>query len=111
MLIRDLLHAGRGLVKSPAFTLTAGLTIALGIGASTAIFSVVNAVLLQPLPYPHPERMVLIESDLRARNVIDFPLSPPDFQDLRNGASMFDGMSVPMHPGALKFYREKGLIK
>jgi len=74
MLFRDFLHAARGLKKSAAFVLTAWMTIALGIGASTAIFSIVNAVLLKPLPYPHPERLALIESDLRARNVVDFPL-------------------------------------
>ncbi|HEV2444648.1 MAG TPA: ABC transporter permease, partial [Candidatus Sulfopaludibacter sp.] len=94
MLVRDLLHALRGLRKSPAFALTACLTIALGIGASTAIFSVVNAVLLQPLPYSHPDRLALVESDLRTRNVSDFPLSPPDFDDIRRGATLFEDLAA-----------------
>ena len=94
MLHRDLLYAGRSLRKSPAFTLTAVPTIALGIGASTAIFSVVNAVLLRPLPYQDPQRLALIWGDLRARNVVDWPFSGPDFDDLRRSANLFDGIAA-----------------
>ena len=91
MLTRDLLYAFRILRKNPAFAVTAVLTIALGIGAGTAIFSVTNTVLLRPLPYKAPDRLVLACSDLRRRNVKDFPLSDADFLDLRNGAkSTFD---------------------
>lgn len=89
MLFKDLLLAARGLKKSPAFAITAVVTIALGIGASTAIFSVVNAVLLRPLPYPDGGRLVLVESDLRHRNVVNFPFSAPDFDDLRHQATLF----------------------
>ncbi|MDO8680962.1 MAG: FtsX-like permease family protein [Acidobacteriota bacterium] len=68
----------RSLRRQPAFTVTAVLTIALGIGATTAIFSVVNAVLLRPLPYNEAARLGTVWSDLRNRNVVDFPL-PPGF--------------------------------
>ena len=91
MLTKDLLYAFRILRKSPVFAITAVVTIALGIGASTAIFSVTNTVLLRPLPYKDAGRLVLACSDLRQRNVKDFPLSDADFLDLRNGAkSTFD---------------------
>jgi putative ABC transport system permease protein len=86
----DLGFAARTLRKSPAFALTAILTIALGIGASTAIFSVVNAVLLESLPYQDPERLTFITSDLTARNVNDFPLPPGDYPDLKRDVSLFE---------------------
>lgn len=86
MALRELAFAGRTLRKSPIFTLTAALTIALGIGGSTAIFSVANAVLLRPLPYKDPEQLVIVASDLRNRNVRDFPLSNEDYTDLREGS-------------------------
>jgi putative ABC transport system permease protein len=85
MPFRDLGFAARVLWKSPVFTLTAALTIALGVGASTAIFSVTNAVLLRPLPYKDPGRLVIACADLRKRNVRDFPLSNADYIDLREG--------------------------
>jgi putative ABC transport system permease protein len=94
MLGRDLLHAARGLRKDPAFALTSIATIALGIGASTAIFSVVNAVLLQPLPYRDAGRLALIQSDLRRRNVFDFPFSGPDFDDLRHQTTQFQEIAA-----------------
>src|SRR5258708_20117994 len=85
MALRELAFAGRTLRKSPIFALTAALTIALGVGASTAIFSVTNAVLLRPLPYKDPNRLVIAASDMRNRNVRDFPFSNEDFIDLREG--------------------------
>src|SRR5260370_11567154 len=85
-MLNDLSYAFRTLRKSPIFTITVVVTIALAIGASTAIFSVTNGVLLRRLPYKDSERLVLACSDMRRRNVKDFPLSNADFLDLRNGA-------------------------
>lgn len=85
-MLNDISYAFRTLGKNPMFTLTVVVTIALAIGASTAIFSVTNGVLLRQLPYKDPERLVLARGDLQKRNVKDFPLSNADFLDLRNGA-------------------------
>ena len=87
MVLRDFILAARTLRKSPVFAVTAALTIALGIGASAAIFSVTNAVLLRPLPYHDPGRLVFALSDMRKRSVKDFPFSNADFMDLRDGTT------------------------
>jgi predicted permease len=91
--IRDILFAFRSLRRHPAFAVTAILTIALGIGATSAIFSVVNAVLLRPLPYNDAARLGTVWADLRNRNVVDFPVSPGDFFDLRTVLTQFDGIA------------------
>src|SRR3954469_24506585 len=70
---KDFVHAVRSLLHHRGFAVTAILTLALGIGASTAVFSVVNAVLLRPLPYANADRLMLVWGDMRARKVTDFP--------------------------------------
>ena len=84
----DVRHAIRVLARRPAFTLVAVLTLAAGIGTNTAIFSVVNGVLLRPLPYPQPERIVrLWERSERGRPM---DVSHPNFLDWRAGARSFE---------------------
>jgi putative ABC transport system permease protein len=86
----DIVQAIRSLRKQPTFALTAILTLALGIGATAAIFSVVDAVLLRPLPYRDADRLVHVAHDMRARNVEDFPFAPGDFHDLKQLTSPFE---------------------
>src|SRR5689334_15568256 len=92
--LKDVLFAFRSLKRQPAFAITAVLAIALGIGATSAIFSVVNAVLLRPLPYTDSARLGTVWSDLRARNVVDFPLPPGDYFDLQKDTTLFDGFAA-----------------
>ncbi len=92
-LIRDLAYAARVLRKSPIFAVTAAVTLALGIGAATAAFSVTNTVLLRPLPYRHANRLALLLWENRAANIRSFLYSNADFADLQAGTrSIFEEM-------------------
>ena len=112
-LVKDLTYAVRTLRKSPVFAIAAAVTIALGIGASTAIFSVTNAVLLRPLPYRDPDRLTMVfrsnpAGPLGSRN---FLYSNADFFDLRDGTkSLFEDIGgvasfrafVPREDGSME---------
>jgi putative ABC transport system permease protein len=80
---QDVSYGFRMLRASPGFTVIAVLTIALGIGATTAIFSLVDATLLHPLPYPHPEELVRIEDDLPGAGASDAGISIPEWKDMQ----------------------------
>ena len=92
-LSQDLRYAFRMLHKSPAFTLVATLTLALGIGANSALFSVVNSVLLRPLPFKDADRLVSVRSFEKSVS-LPGPLSYPDFADLRQQNHSFEGLCV-----------------
>jgi putative ABC transport system permease protein len=94
VLWQDLRYAGRTLAKSPGFILVAVLTLALGIGANTAIFSVVNAVVLQPLPYMEPSRLVVLIGNVKRAQVERRGTSYADYFDWRDQSQSFDGMSI-----------------
>ncbi len=107
-MFRDITYAFRSLRKSPVFFLAAAGTIALGIGASTAIFSVTNAVLIEPLPYRDPGRLVLACGDMRKRNVKDFPWSNAEFFDLRDFAKATFEEFAALATGRATIPREDG---
>jgi hypothetical protein len=90
---QDVSYAVRVLRKNPAFTATAVLTLALGIGANSAIFSVVNAVLLRPLPFAEPGRLVLIFSTAKDGNRHDVS-TYPDYADWRNQNRSFSAWAA-----------------
>src|ERR1700747_1791512 len=82
------------LLKSPGFTIVAALTLALGIGANVATFSVVYGVLLQPLPFPHSEQLVRIFDDLHGPNEEDVGMSAPELWDLEDRSGVFQEISA-----------------
>ena len=88
-LLQNLRYAIRQLIKSPVFTLTAVLTLALGIGANTAIFTVVYGTLIAPMPYPEPNQLVMVWSKIQGdRNGI----SAGDFTDWKNQSTVFSDL-------------------
>jgi putative ABC transport system permease protein len=90
---QDLRYGARMLAKNPGFTLIAVLTLALGIGANTAIFSVVNAVLLRPLPYPEPDQLSWVWLDNRREGIHEDITSFPNFVDWRDQNQVFQGLA------------------
>src|SRR5262249_2166316 len=94
-LLQDMRYALRVLRKNPGFAIVAVLSLALGVGANTAIFSIVNAVLLRSLPFSHPERLVKIVASNRGVGARDIGLSVPAFDDLRSRADVFEQFTVP----------------
>ena len=99
-LLQDVRYGLRMLVRNPGFTAVAVLTLALGIGANTAIFSVVNAVLLKPLPYADSDRLAVIWVTEPSAPEGLFPDTAPDFQDWQAQNQVFEGMSAITSAGA-----------
>jgi predicted permease len=98
--LRDVSYSLRRLRKSPAFTIIVVLTLALGIGANTAIFSVVNTVLLRALPYRSPDALVSIEHIYPSLNNKEAPVSARGFRDYRDRTSSFEAVAVETPFGA-----------
>jgi predicted permease len=110
---QNLPYAARMLRRNPGFTTVAILTLALGIGANVGTFTVVQAVLLNPLPFSHPEQLVRVYDDLRGSNSRDVGMSVPELWDLRDKSGLFEDISVTFpadvnltgaeHPDRLEF--------
>jgi predicted permease len=93
-MVADLKFAFRQLRKSPGFTLIAVLTLALGIGLNTAIFSLINDLFLRGLPFKEPQRLVHMYSNARERNLLEIAISVPRFEHYRESQTIFDGFGA-----------------
>ena len=91
--MNDLKFAFRQLLKNPGFTAVAVLTLALGIGANTAISSVVHSVLFQPLPYKDASQLVFVWRDLTATGKPRSAMADPELSDLQEGGTLFSGFA------------------
>src|SRR4029453_13176374 len=91
-LLQDVRYAIRLLLKSPGFALTSVVTLALAIGANTAIFSAVKGVLIAPLPYPDPDRLVRLFEE--TPTTPHFPIAAADFRDYPDELQTFDGIAA-----------------
>jgi len=116
---QDLRYGARTLLKAPNITLTALITLSLGIGANTAIFSVVNAALLKPLPYAEPERLVMVYGEFPALKTNQMRLSRPEYTDFQQqtrsfaASGVFDGTgsaNLAPHGGGEPERVERGMV-
>jgi predicted permease len=96
ILRQDLRHTARSLSRSPGFAATAILVTALGIGATTATFSILDHVLIRPLPFPEPERLVRLWQDQSFRGYREMELSPPNYRDWKSRNRSFEAMGATM---------------
>src|SRR3954468_23013362 len=92
--MNHLRFAFRKLRQSPAFTALAVVTLAIGIGLNTAIFSLINDLFLRPLPFKEPDRVVHMYSNARQRNLLELAVSAPRFQHYRDSQTIFDGFGA-----------------
>src|SRR6059058_6540266 len=92
-MLSDFRFAWRTLTKAPGFTFLAVLTLALGIGLNTAIFSLINDLFLRGLPFKEPDRVVHMYSNARERNLLELAVSVPRFQHFRAAQKIFDGFA------------------
>src|SRR5215467_12577004 len=109
--MNELKFAIRQLVKNPGFTAVAVLTLALGIGANTALFSVVNGVLLRPLPFRQQERLITLWESSPAQGLEQEAVSPPNFADWQTQSSSFEEMAFWTGPTDFNLVTQDGLEK
>src|SRR5438045_776825 len=95
----DLRFALRQLLKSPAFTFLAVITLALGIGMNTAIFSLIHDLFLKGLPFEDPDRLVILQAEARERNLEQLPMSVPRFWHYRDGQTVFSSFAADTGSG------------
>src|SRR5881398_859583 len=93
-MFKDLRFAFRQLLKQPAFTAIAVITVALAIGATTAVLSLVNGLLVRPLPYRQPQQLVLLLQHFKSQNLERIPVSPPEFKDYETRAHSFEKLGA-----------------
>ena len=89
-MLREIKVALRQLAKTPGFTVIAVITVALAIGATTAVLSLVNGLLVRPLPYREPRQIVLLLQHFKSQNLDRIPVSPPEFKDYETRARSFE---------------------
>ena len=87
---QDVVHATRSLIKNPMITIIAIVTLALGIGANTAIYTVLDATLLSPPPYEEPDELVALWGVLPARDIDVWPAAPREIDDYQRGSELFE---------------------
>jgi putative ABC transport system permease protein len=93
-ILQDVRYSSRLIIKTPVFTFVVLLTLALGIGANTAIFSFANGILLRPLPYPQSDRLVVIDETALKRGINSMSVSFPNYLDWREQNTVFENIGI-----------------